>query len=556
VTTHSDAGTRPSTDLDASDAAPHVRDGSADTTADAQAGEGDSGRAADGALLCRAGFADCDHDASNGCETALADDPEHCGTCDVVCGTAGVAARSCEQGSCKVTCDPNHADCNKSAKDGCEVDLAGSAANCGACGHLCGTAGATATACVAKVCKPTCDAKHGDCDGNPGNGCEIDVTTNADNCGACKRACSTANVTTRACVASACMPSKCATNFASCAAPAAPLADDGCEADLTTSTNCGGCGHNCEFGTCGLTFTGECGPYGLLANVSYPDQIVADARYIHFTQAGSASDSQLVRIPVSGAAFSPATVIDNVPIANLTTDGKFVYWSYTSNSAGGSIDRIQSGTNVDQVVRTGIPILGRLAVDPASVYWLDYGNYTVYKAAPSAGAQAAIWIDFANSVGEMQSDGTTLFVTSAAALLASNVTTKVLTSQTSLPALGLIPTDSTLTFDATHVYTWFQESATGSSTPYHLVRFDKPTLTNPVDLVATSDYTNPMFVVGNHIYYARGSVVERIATDGSGTGIEDVYGATGAVTLTATSTALYWIQVTSSGGEIRKMLVY
>ena len=53
VTTHSDAGTRPSSDLDASDAAPSVRDGSLDATGDAQSGEGDSGRAADGALLCR-----------------------------------------------------------------------------------------------------------------------------------------------------------------------------------------------------------------------------------------------------------------------------------------------------------------------------------------------------------------------------------------------------------------------------------------------------------------------------------------------------------------------
>ncbi|MBX7193488.1 MAG: putative metal-binding motif-containing protein [Sandaracinaceae bacterium] len=40
-------------------------------------------------LTCAAGTADCDGDASNGCETSLATDPRHCGDCATDCGIGG-----------------------------------------------------------------------------------------------------------------------------------------------------------------------------------------------------------------------------------------------------------------------------------------------------------------------------------------------------------------------------------------------------------------------------------------------------------------------------------
>ena len=86
-----------------------------------------------------------------------------------------------------LVCAGGSADCDNDATNGCE-DL-GTTTNCGACGVVC-AAGANATAaCVAAACQLTCSAGFGDCDGSAGTGCEADLTTLA-NCGACGNACS------------------------------------------------------------------------------------------------------------------------------------------------------------------------------------------------------------------------------------------------------------------------------------------------------------------------------------------------------------------------------
>jgi hypothetical protein len=47
---------------------------------------------------CSEGWADCDGDIQNGCETRLLDDPRHCGTCGVRCD--GVEGQACVEGVC------------------------------------------------------------------------------------------------------------------------------------------------------------------------------------------------------------------------------------------------------------------------------------------------------------------------------------------------------------------------------------------------------------------------------------------------------------------------
>jgi hypothetical protein len=42
---------------------------------------------------------------------------------------------------------------------------------------------------VSGVCTPTCAAGFGDCDGNPNNGCEANLSTDLANCGSCKVGC-------------------------------------------------------------------------------------------------------------------------------------------------------------------------------------------------------------------------------------------------------------------------------------------------------------------------------------------------------------------------------
>lgn len=81
---------------------------------------------------------------------------KHCGNCTTDCTTlAHVTASgvSCKAGTCNLTgaCAAGYADCDGSAADGCEVTLATSGANCGTCGHSCGTEKCQSGHCVAEV---------------------------------------------------------------------------------------------------------------------------------------------------------------------------------------------------------------------------------------------------------------------------------------------------------------------------------------------------------------------------------------------------------------------
>jgi RHS repeat-associated protein len=207
---------------------------------------------------CNAGFADCDTDPFNGCEADLRA-VTSCGACGVVCSAAN-GTPACVGGACAVSsCNVGFADCDGNAANGCEVDLATSGANCGACGRACAAIANGAPACVAGACTVGgCDSGYGNCDGNAANGCETDLTTSASNCGACGHACMAANGTA-ACVGGACAVGSCNAGFADCDGNAA----NGCETNLKTSgANCGSCGHVCPVAanmTAGCA-GGVCGP--------------------------------------------------------------------------------------------------------------------------------------------------------------------------------------------------------------------------------------------------------------------------------------------------------
>lgn len=102
---------------------------------------GAGGSAAD---ECPPGFAECDGDPTEACEQDLSD-LSSCGDCDTQCDNAhgGVL---CENLACKVTsCDAGYGDCNGDQSDGCETALLENDEHCGACGRDCTTVGATCT---------------------------------------------------------------------------------------------------------------------------------------------------------------------------------------------------------------------------------------------------------------------------------------------------------------------------------------------------------------------------------------------------------------------------
>lgn len=72
---------------------------------------------------CESGYADCDGDATNGCEVNLLSDAGNCGACGNACIAAN-GTPACSSGTCGILrCTPGFSDCNDSANDGCEVNV-------------------------------------------------------------------------------------------------------------------------------------------------------------------------------------------------------------------------------------------------------------------------------------------------------------------------------------------------------------------------------------------------------------------------------------------------
>jgi Domain of unknown function (DUF5050) len=136
---------------------------------------------------CATSWEDCDGQLSNGCEIDLSSDPSNCGSCNSACPTRPHATPTCDGSQCGFACDNGWADCNGNASDGCEVNLNTDASNCAGCGQQCGTAHGTPT-CSGGTCSIQCHTDYGDCDGGNANGCETSLTT-AVNCGTCGRDC-------------------------------------------------------------------------------------------------------------------------------------------------------------------------------------------------------------------------------------------------------------------------------------------------------------------------------------------------------------------------------
>jgi len=244
---------------------------------------------------CGAGFGDCDGSASNGCEVSLDTDARNCGACGVFCTTPN-ATPACRAGRCAVgTCNAGFADCDADAANGCETATAADNTNCGACGNRCpaGTAcsegvcasvcrGATTfctdrcvdlradpahcggcgqacapvtngmPGCTAGACVALCASGFGDCDGFVGNGCEADLRTSDTHCGACGLRCTRPNAVA-ACGEGVCRVATCVGGYADCNGSDG----DGCETNVLSSlSHCGGCGQTCQRANAGAVCVG------------------------------------------------------------------------------------------------------------------------------------------------------------------------------------------------------------------------------------------------------------------------------------------------------------
>ena len=160
---------------------------------------------------CDAGWADCDKNGANGCEVDATSDDHNCGGCGSVC----INGQTCQHGACA-----GGPTCNDAIKNGHETDV-----DCG---------GGTCPVCAdGKLCAANTDCHSGSC--------QKGVCQPANNCN-----CNPANGVGQ-CVNGACMLVSCNHGFGDCNADA----KDGCEVNLASDgNNCGACGVTCHGKPC------------------------------------------------------------------------------------------------------------------------------------------------------------------------------------------------------------------------------------------------------------------------------------------------------------------
>lgn len=188
------------------------------------------------------------------CGVDLNTDNDNCGACSVHCPTdvelltAGLgllrAGTRCIEGACRLECihdiEGEWADCNNNPDDGCEVLISADTNNCGACGDVCPPPYACvggACACAPRTCGASCTV------------CPPAPKSPWPNEWHAQYACDGTNCNQPMCIVSAGIA------WADCNADFLPLlpapdpSGDGCEINLfADAKNCGACGKECGVG--------------------------------------------------------------------------------------------------------------------------------------------------------------------------------------------------------------------------------------------------------------------------------------------------------------------
>lgn len=185
---------------------------------------------------------DCTGTPAAACGLDIMNDSHNCGGCGLVCSGADEQSSYCAQGSCS-QCPPLLRDCNQKSEDGCEADVGSDPDRCGACDNRCADIENGTRGCNSGVCSiRACTAPFDDCNSQILDGCETNTEADPRNCGSCGTLCPGVVNGAADCQLGTCTLSACTPPYRSCRS--GPT--EACETNIFTDPdNCGFCGNVC-----------------------------------------------------------------------------------------------------------------------------------------------------------------------------------------------------------------------------------------------------------------------------------------------------------------------
>jgi hypothetical protein len=291
-------------------------------------------------------------------------------------------------GVCGWSCQGGYDNCNGQPGDGCEADLT-SPATCGTCANHCNGAGGTPT-CSNGNCGIVCHGQHGNCNNSAADGCEIPLGTTS-NCLGCGDSCSAPAHATAVCTPGGC-DFTCSGLWDNCDGNDG----NGCEKDVSADAfNCGGCNTSCYGGTCSA---GTCTPgITFVADASNITSVALGTPYAVNEVYWTSSNGSVNKAPASGGSTTVLATGQGVAEA-VQTDGLNAIWSKSDVPKAIRSIPIGGGSQTDLVTGHG-PV--EMTHDAQYLYWTaetdydpcycwDPSNTPIYKMGIAGGVPVTI----------------------------------------------------------------------------------------------------------------------------------------------------------------------
>lgn len=318
-----------------------------------------------------------------------------------------------------------------------------------------------------------CATDRANCDGNPANGCEVDLTSDSNNCHACGHSCG----------GGACSASKCqAVTVASSPGPINSMVLSGSDLYWTATTSSGAY----PIPPSGVVMKHSI-PSGGDTTLANGQDLVNDVQSnggsVYWTTNTYPDDAGNVfgrLMTVGSGGGTPSEVASSTKgIRGATLGGAGVYW-YTSY--GSPTIYLSSGTLI-----AATSSVGTLAADSSNVYWTNPTTSQIMRG--SVGSAFPI-LNASSTPGSIVSDGSFVYWTDANSI--GRVTTSGNSPVALYPSQG---SPAGLIRDGSDLY-WVN---TSTST---LMRNGNPITTGVTPMLA---------VDGSYVYYANGSQIFRIS---------------------------------------------